>query len=160
MFRAGLDVHCRRSWRGKAPRRHLNDSQNMRPRWQQSAIVATEYDISHRPAVDLKIEPEIPSKVRRSIDREAAKWMIRPEVTSTSLHKGANEHCASENQHQKNILNEAVFWFHNDNVTIELGFGQQVAAEPLKNLLKLSFCSRSRNRSLVPRSSIVTKRKL
>ena len=124
MFRAGLDVHCRRSWRGIAPTRHLNDSQNMRPRWQQSAIAATEYDISHRPAVDLEIEPEIPSKVRCSIDREAAKWVIRPEVTSTSLRKRAHKHCAPQNQHQKNIPNEAVFWFHNDNVTIELGFCQ------------------------------------
>jgi hypothetical protein len=57
-----------------------------------------------------------------------------PEVTSTSLRKSANEHCASENQHQKNIPNESVFWFHNDIVTIELGFGQQVAADALKNL--------------------------
>ena len=134
MFRAGLDVHCRRSWRGIAPGRHLNDSQNMRPRWQQSAIVATEYDISHRPAVDLKMETEIPSKVRRSFDSEAARRVIRPEVSSTSLRNGANEHCASENQHQKNIPNEAVFWFHNDNVSIELGFSQQVADEALKNL--------------------------
>ena len=80
------------------------------------------------------METEIPSKVRRSIDGEAASWVIRPEVTSTSLRKGANEHCASENQHQKNIPNEAVFWFHNDNVSIELGFSQQVADEALKNL--------------------------
>jgi hypothetical protein len=104
----------------------------MRPRWQQSAIAATQYDISHRPAVDLKIETEIPSEVRCSIDREAAKWVIRPEVTSTSLRKSANEHCAPENQHQKNIPNEAVFCFHNDNVSIELGFSQQVADEALK----------------------------
>ena len=106
------------------------------------------------------METEIPSEVRRSIDGEATgRDVISPEVTGTSLRKSANEHCAPENQHQKNIANEAVFWFHNDNVTIELGFDQQVAAEPVKNLLKLSFCSRSRNRSLVPRSSIVTKRK-
>ena len=131
----------------------------MRPRWQLGAIAATLYDARHRLAIDLKMETEIPSKVRRSFDSEAAKRVIRPEVSNTSLRKGANEHCASENQHQKNIPNEAVFWFHNDIVTIEPGFGQQVAAEPGKNLLKLSFCSRSRNRSLVPRSSIVTKRK-
>jgi hypothetical protein len=55
------------------------------------------------------METEIPSKVRRSIDREAASWVIRPEVTNTSLRKSANEHCAPENQHQKNIPNEAVF---------------------------------------------------
>lgn len=75
------------------------------------AIAATQYDVCHRPAVDLKMETEIPSEVRHSIDGEAARRvvMIRPEVTSTSLRKSANEHCAPENQHQKNIPNEAVF---------------------------------------------------
>jgi hypothetical protein len=81
------------------------------------------------------METEIPSEVRRSIDGEAARRDVTgPEVPSTSLRKSANEHCASENQHQKNIPNEAVFWFHNDIVTIELGFDQQVADESLKNL--------------------------
>jgi len=134
MFRAGVNVYSDRSRLNVAESRHLKDGQNMRPRWQQSAIVATEYDISHRTAVDLKMETEIPSKVRRSFDSEAARRVIRPEVSSTSLRKGANEHCASENQHQKNIPNEAVFWFHNDNVTIELGFDQQVADEAFKYL--------------------------
>jgi hypothetical protein len=134
MFRAGLNVYSYRSRLGVALRRHLEDGQNMRSRWQQSAIVATEYDISHRPAVDLKMETDIPSKVRRSFDSEAARRVIRPEVTNTSLRKSANEHCAPENQHQKNIPNEAVFWFHNDIVTIKPGFGQQVAGEALKNL--------------------------
>ena len=82
------------------------------------------------------MEPEIPSKVRCSIDREAAKWVIRPEVTSTSLRKSANEHCAPENRHQKNIPNEAVFCFHGYIIAIELGFSQQVAAEALKNIPK------------------------
>ena|SRR5215471_9225799 len=100
MFGAGLNVHCRRSWRGIAPRRHLNDSQNMRPRWQQSGIAATQYDISHRPAVDPKIETEIPSEVRRSFDSEAARRNVTgPEVPGTPLRKSANEHGGSENQH-------------------------------------------------------------
>jgi len=82
----------------------------MRPGGQQSGIAATEYDISHRPAVDLKMETEIPSEVRRSIDCEATgRDVISPEVTGTSLRKSANEHCAPENQHQKNIAREAVF---------------------------------------------------
>ena len=81
------------------------------------------------------METEIPSEVRRSFDGEAARREVTmPEVTSPSLRKSANEHCAAENQHQKNIPNEAVFWFHNDIVTIELGFDQQVADEALKNL--------------------------
>jgi hypothetical protein len=55
------------------------------------------------------METDIPSEVRRSIDGEAARRDVTvPEVTSTSLRKSANEHCASENQHQKNIR-EAVF---------------------------------------------------
>ena len=81
------------------------------------------------------MESEIPSEVRRPIDGEAARRdVISSEVTGASLRKSANEHCASENQHQKNIPNEAVFWFHNDIVTIKLGFDQQVADESLKNL--------------------------
>ena len=72
--------------------------------------MAAQYDVRHRPAIDLKMEPEIPSEVRYSIDSDAAGWdVISPEVTSTSLRKSANEHCAPENQHQKNIPNEAVF---------------------------------------------------
>jgi len=55
------------------------------------------------------METEIPSEVRRSIDGEAARRdVISSEVTSASLRKSANEHCASENQHQKDIR-EAVF---------------------------------------------------
>jgi hypothetical protein len=80
------------------------------------------------------METEIPSEVRRSIDDEAARWdMISSEVTSASLRKSAKEYCASENQHHKN-LREAVFWFHAGIVAIELRFGQQVAAEALKNI--------------------------
>ena len=63
----------------------------------------------HRRAIDLKIETEIPSEVRRPIDDEVARRdVISSEVTSASLRKSANEHCASENQHQKN-LREVVF---------------------------------------------------
>ena len=66
-------------------------------------------DAPHRPAIDLKIETEIPSEVRRPIDDEVARRdVISSEVTSASLRKSANEHCASENQHQKDIR-EAVF---------------------------------------------------
>jgi hypothetical protein len=55
------------------------------------------------------MEPEVPSEVRRSIDGEAARRdVISPEVTA-SLRKSVNEHCAPENQHQKNIPQEAVF---------------------------------------------------
>ena len=82
----------------------------MRPRRQPSAIAATLYDACHRLAVDLKMEPEIPSEVRCSIDNEAAgRDVISPEVTSTSLRNSADEYCAPKNQHQKNDPREAVF---------------------------------------------------
>ena len=92
------------------------------------------------------METEIPSKVRRSIDGEAPSWVIRPEVTNTSLRKSANEHCAPENQHQKNIPNEAVFCFHSYIVIIELAFGQQVGAEPPK-IFQNSHCAAETRRS-------------
>ena len=110
MFRAGLNVYSYRGRLDVSKSRHLKDRQHVRSRRQLGAIVATEYDISHRPAVDLKMETEIPSEVRRSIDGEATRRdVISPEVTGTSLRKSANEHCAPENQHQKNIAREAVF---------------------------------------------------
>ena len=57
------------------------------------------------------METEIPAEVRRSVDGEATRRevVIRPEVTSTSMRNRANEHCASENRHQKNIPREAEF---------------------------------------------------
>jgi len=71
---------------------------------------------------------DIPSEVRRPIDDEAARrHVISPEVTSASLRKVATEHCAPENQRQKDNFCEVVFCFHGDIVTIELAFGQQVA---------------------------------
>ena len=112
MLGAGLDVHCCRSWRGKACSRHLDDGQYMGSRWEPGAIAATLYDASYRPAIDLKSETEIPSEVRRSIHDEAARReaIIRPEVPAwgASLRNSADENCAPENQHQ-DILCEAVF---------------------------------------------------
>ena len=68
-------------------------------------------DAPHRPAIDQKIETEIPSEVRRSIYDDAARRevVIRPEVPITPLRNSADENCAPENQHQKNIPREAVF---------------------------------------------------
>ncbi len=70
-------------------------------------------DAPNRPAIDQKIETEIPSKVRRSIYDDAARRVvvIRPEVPTValSLRNSAYENCASKNQHQKNIPREAVF---------------------------------------------------
>jgi hypothetical protein len=69
-------------------------------------------DAPNRPAIDQKIETEIPSEVRRSIYGDAARWevVIRSEVRAgTSLRNNADENRAPENQHQKNIPREAVF---------------------------------------------------
>jgi hypothetical protein len=69
-------------------------------------------DAPNRPAIDQKTETEIPSEVRRSIHGEQARRVvvIRPEVPrGTSLRNSADENCAPENQHQKNIPREAVF---------------------------------------------------
>jgi hypothetical protein len=112
MVCAGLNVDRCRSWLVIAYAWHLVDCQHMRPRWQPSAVAAALYEGRHGPAIDLKIETEIPSEVRRSIDGEAARRDVtRPEVTrpGTSLRNGADENCAPKNQHQKNIPREAVF---------------------------------------------------
>jgi hypothetical protein len=113
MFGAGLDVHCRRSWCGKACSWHLVDGQYMGSSWEPRAIAVTLCDAPHRPAIDLKIETEIPSEVRDSIHDDAARRevVIRPEVPrwGTSLRNSADENCAPKNQHQKNIPREAVF---------------------------------------------------
>jgi hypothetical protein len=112
MLGAGLDVHCCRRWCGIACSRHLGDGQQMRPSWEPGGIPATLYDARHRPAIDLKIETEIPSEVRRSIYDEPARRevVIRPEVPrwGASLRNSADEDCAPKNQHHKNIC-EAVF---------------------------------------------------
>src|ERR1700747_2615835 len=82
---------------------------------------------------------DVPSEVRGPVDDEAARrYVISPEITSTSLRKVANEHCTPENQRQKNNLCEAVFCFHGDSLTIELAFRQQVASGAVKNLLKVA----------------------
>jgi hypothetical protein len=83
----------------------------MRPSREPGAIAVTLGDAPHRPAIDLKIETEIPSEVRRSIHDEPARRevVIRPQVPLTPLRNCADENCAPKNQHQKNIPREAVF---------------------------------------------------
>ena len=85
----------------------------MGPSWEPCAIAATLGDAPHRPAIDQKIETEIPSEVRCSIHDDAARRevVIRPDVPTgaLSLRNRADENRAPENQHQKDILQEAVF---------------------------------------------------
>ena len=151
MFGAGLDVHCCRSWIGIAYSRHLGDGQHMRPSWKPGAIAVTLCDVRHGPAIDLKIESEIPSEVRRSIYDEAARreMVIRPEVPTcgppcaTVLMKIAHP----KTNIRRTFLAKLCFDFMIDTVSIELGFCQQVAAEALKNNPKLSFRCKSRDGS-------------
>jgi hypothetical protein len=49
---------------------------------------------------------------------------------------------------RRTFLEKLCFDFMADIVTIELGFRQQVAAEALKNIPKVSFCCRSRDGSI------------
>jgi hypothetical protein len=110
MFCTGLDVHGCRRWGGIPCSRHFYDRQHMRSGRQPGAIAATLYEGGDRPAIDLKIEAEIPSEVRRSIYDEATWWNVtRPEVTSPRLCNSADESSAAKSQYQKNILREAVF---------------------------------------------------
>jgi hypothetical protein len=84
----------------------------MGPGWQPGTKAVTLREAPCGPAIDLKIETEIPSEVRRSVYRKAARRvvMIGPEVPGgTSLRNSANENCAPKNQRQKNIPREAVF---------------------------------------------------
>ena len=108
----------------------------------------TLYEGRHGPAIDLKIETEIPSEVRRSIYGEAARRevVIRPEVTSGPpcaivLMKIAHP----KTNIRRTFLAKLCFDFMVDTLTIELGFSQQVAAEALKNPSKLSFRCKSRD---------------
>ena len=69
-------------------------------------------DASHRLTIDQKVEAEIPSEVRRSIDDDMAgrKVVIRPEVPKTNI--------------RRTFLEKLCFDFMADNVPIELDFRQ------------------------------------
>ena len=133
----------------------------MGPSWEPGAIAVTLGDAPHRPAIDQKIETEIPSEVRRSIYDEPARRevVIRPEVPdgeppcATVLMKIAHP----KTNIRRTFLAKLCFDFMADIVTIELRFRQQVAAEALKNIPKLSFRCKSRDVALVPGSFAVTK---
>ena len=96
--------------------------------WQPSAIAVTLYDVRDGPAIDLKIETEIPSEVRCSIHDEPPRWevVIRPEVPrrGTSLRGSADADCARKSKNEKNDAGGAVSWFHSTHYTCELRFDQ------------------------------------
>ena len=103
----------------------------MRPGRQPGSIAVTLRDVRHRPAINLKIEGKIPSKVRRSVDDQlTGRNVARPEATGrgTSLRNSANAHCARKRKNQNNDAGEAVSWFHSTHYTCDLQFRQQIAA--------------------------------
>ena len=83
----------------------------MRPRWQLGAIAATIYEVSHRLAVDLKMETDIPSEVWRSVHGKAARRVVISAEVATSVRNSADDSCTAKSQHKKNIR-EGVFGFH------------------------------------------------
>jgi hypothetical protein len=111
--------------------------QHVRPGWQPGAIAVSLCDVRDRPAIDLQIESKIPSEVRHSVHRQAArrKVMIRSEVIrrGTSLRNGADEKCAYKSKNRKNDAGEAVSWFHRIHYMYKLDFRQQIAAESVTN---------------------------
>src|SRR4029453_11016026 len=109
MFRSRLNVHCCRSRLGITYSLNLVHGQHGRPSWQPGAILATLYDVRHRPAIDLKIEGKIPSEVRHPVDDQLTRRNVtRPEVTTpgTSLGSSADENCAPKTKYQKNLPRE------------------------------------------------------
>jgi hypothetical protein len=85
-------------------------------------------DVRDGPAINLKIESEVPSKVRCSIHGEMTGWkvVISPEVPrrGTALRNSADADCARKNENQKNDAGEAVSCFHSTHYTCELRFDQ------------------------------------
>jgi hypothetical protein len=128
MVQPRLNIHCCRSRLGIANHWHLVNGQHVGPSWQQSTIAVTLSEVRDGPAIDLKIESEIPSEVRCSIHGEPPRWevVIRPEVPrrGTSLRDSADADRARKSKNEKNDAGEAVSWFHSIHYTCELRFDQ------------------------------------
>ncbi len=97
MVRPGLDVHCCRSRQSITYGWDLAHGQDMGASRQPGAIAVTLCDVRDGPAIDLQIESEIPSKVRRPVHGQVTRWNVTgPEVTRvrTGLRHSADENCA------------------------------------------------------------------
>jgi hypothetical protein len=85
----------------------------MSPGWQPSTKAVAPCEATDRLTIDQKVETEVPSEARRSIDDDMARRevVIGPEIPrrGSSLRDSGTENCAPENQHHKNIPREAVF---------------------------------------------------
>jgi len=72
-------------------------------------------EVRYGPPINLEIESEIPSEVRRPVDDQVTgRDVTRPEVTrrGTSLRNSADADCARKSNNQKNDAGEVVSWFH------------------------------------------------
>jgi hypothetical protein len=79
----------------------------MRAGRQPYAIAVALRDAAHGSSIDLEMISEIPTKIRRSLDGEAARGCMITRVSGARLRKGAQ--CTTENQHQKDFARQAVF---------------------------------------------------
>jgi len=72
----------------------------MLPGWQPCVIVATLHDVRDGPAVDLKIESQIPSKVRRPENDQ---------MPTRSSSGGSDRNRANESENQEEPASGVVF---------------------------------------------------
>jgi hypothetical protein len=72
----------------------------MLPGWQPCVIEATLDNVRNGPAVDLKIESQIPSKIRRSEDHQ---------MPARSSGSGSNRNRANESKDQEEPASRDVF---------------------------------------------------
>src|SRR5439155_18502519 len=77
----------------------------MAPRRYPTVIAVTLYDVRDRPAIDLEMESQIPSKVRHSFHSQATRQ-------GTPLRNSADGNCAQKSKNQKNLTDEIVSRFH------------------------------------------------
>ena len=92
----------------------------MLPGWQPCVIVATLYDIRNRPAVDLKVESQIPSKVWRP---ENEQMPTRSSAGgSRSSGGGSERNRADQSKNQEESAARVIFWFHTSMLRLVLVF--------------------------------------
>jgi hypothetical protein len=95
-----LDVHCYRGRLDITYVWHLAHGQDMLPGWQPCVIVATLDNVRNGPPVDLKIESQIPSKVRRPENHQ---------MPTRSGSSGSNRNRANESKNQEEPAVGVVF---------------------------------------------------
>ncbi len=86
----------------------------MLPGWQPCVVVAALYDVPDGPAVDLKIESQIPSKVRRPENDQMP----------TGLSGGGSDrNRADESKNQEEPVGRVISWFHSSMLRSGIVFG-------------------------------------